>query len=67
MQLEPQARYILSNPVGGGCKIRTVMGKKKFVFDPHLIFPNILRRHEIFYDKVAMGPKFLPPNYGARI
>ena len=28
------------------------VGKKKLNFDPHLIFPNILRRHEIFYDKV---------------
>ena len=42
-------------------------GKKKWNFDPHLIFPNNLRRHEIFYDKVKIGVRFHHKNYGAHI
>ena len=45
----------------------TVMGKKNLPFDPHLIFPNNLRRHEIFYDKVKIGVRFYHKNYGAHI
>ena len=51
-------------------KVSTVLqwwGKKTDLFDPHLIFPNIFRIFEIFYDKVPMGPKFFPQNYGARM
>ena len=43
------------------------MRKKKCYFDRHLIFPNILRRHEIFYDKVTIVGKFFYQNYGAHI
>ena len=42
-------------------------GEKKIDFDPHLISPNILRRHEILYDKVNIVDNFFYPNYGARI
>ena len=51
----------------GGDVICTVLGKKKGTFDPHLIFRNILRRHEIFHDKVNIGVRFYHTNYGARI
>ena len=48
-------------------KLFSVMRKKTDIFDPHHIFPNILRRHEIIYDKVRIVGKFFYPNYGARI
>ena len=36
-------------------------------FDPHLIFPNIFKNHEIFYDKVNIVDKFFYQNYGAHM
>ena len=49
------------------CFCPTVMGKKKYTPATFDIFRNILRRHEIFYDRVNIVDKFFYQNYDAHV